>query len=240
MIRINPYETARLARRFGLGVQDFSRLYTMRDGLILRMTESGRCIFRGFDGCSVYADRPLVCRLYPLRYNYLEDGRETFDVLEDQEECSGVVGEEGRLGEYLQGQDAVELIDIMRDYVMLTDRLLDILKERMANEPIGTDELQSAFSIPEFSGSSPLSGWLDMDAVVYRWAQTHGSKHTGDLQDRIRIHFDAVESYFREELWKEKLEEHNKIEMLAKTLVSLGYTVGVDVEKLYTEAFPKD
>lgn len=48
----------------------------------------GRCVFLGEDGCTVYGDRPLLCRMYPF---YVERRGDVYIVGVD-EGCPGVGG----------------------------------------------------------------------------------------------------------------------------------------------------
>src|SRR5215468_5694658 len=72
-IQLNPYEVARLARNRNLTTSEFATACTENgEGVILGQTETGACISLGAAGCTVYADRPLVCRLYPLGRHVLD------------------------------------------------------------------------------------------------------------------------------------------------------------------------
>lgn len=73
-IILSPYDILRLSRRLGLTTGDFLRRHTRREeeawsGLPLVLVKPGRtgaCPFVEEAGCSVYADRPAACRLFPL------------------------------------------------------------------------------------------------------------------------------------------------------------------------------
>jgi Fe-S-cluster containining protein len=74
-ILLTPYDLLRLRRRLQLSAEEFlfqyATLYTMSKGQLpvamLRMDdETGRCPFVTEEGCSVYSDRPVTCRYYPL------------------------------------------------------------------------------------------------------------------------------------------------------------------------------
>jgi Fe-S-cluster containining protein len=62
---LSPSDVLRLAARSGQHPNAFSR---ESDGIrILINTEAGACTFLSPDGlCTVYADRPIGCRTYPL------------------------------------------------------------------------------------------------------------------------------------------------------------------------------
>lgn len=73
-IILSPYDVLRLSRRLGLATGEFLRRHTRREeeawsGLPLVLVRPGRtgaCPFVAAAGCSVYADRPAACRLFPL------------------------------------------------------------------------------------------------------------------------------------------------------------------------------
>ena len=77
-IRINltPYDIYRLKNRLGMSYHDFLTEYTVPrsiDGTplpvaVLKMKEDDikSCPFVTADGCSIYSDRPVTCRYYPI------------------------------------------------------------------------------------------------------------------------------------------------------------------------------
>jgi Fe-S-cluster containining protein len=77
-IRINltPYDIYRLKNRLGMSYHDFLLLYTVPrsiDGtplpvVVLKMKddEEKSCPFVTPEGCTVYTDRPVTCRYYPI------------------------------------------------------------------------------------------------------------------------------------------------------------------------------
>ncbi|WP_130472324.1 YkgJ family cysteine cluster protein [Candidatus Magnetaquicoccus inordinatus] len=123
-ILLTPYDLLRLRRRLNLSAEEFllqyATLYTMNKGQLpvamLRMDEqSGRCPFVTDAGCSVYSDRPVTCRYYPLgmallhRQQATEDESFYFMIKEDfcqghREECRWQV-EEWRRDQGSDGYD---------------------------------------------------------------------------------------------------------------------------------------
>ncbi len=71
---LSPYDILCLSRRLGLTTGEFLRRHTRREeeagsGLPLVLAKparTGGCPFLGEAGCTVYADRPAACRLFPL------------------------------------------------------------------------------------------------------------------------------------------------------------------------------
>jgi Fe-S-cluster containining protein len=101
LIKLNPYEVARLAANPGISTTEFIRTCTMAKGAVLKMNRRGECLFRTSKGCSVHPDRPLVCRLYPLgRHAPASSGEEVFSLLSE-----GRVGRDGTVADYLRTQE---------------------------------------------------------------------------------------------------------------------------------------
>ena len=102
-IVLTPYDILRLKNRLGLSSEDFidqyTRPITKSDyGLpvfVLRMGEDQekRCPFVSPDkGCSVYAERPWACRMYPLdTRDGEEEGEEEYFITADPKGCLGLL-----------------------------------------------------------------------------------------------------------------------------------------------------
>jgi len=77
---LTPYDVLRIKNRLGITSAEFLSLYTRIVDLkrtklpffLLNMTEDGKCPFIGEEGCSIYTDRPLVCRYYPIGLGVLK------------------------------------------------------------------------------------------------------------------------------------------------------------------------
>ena len=74
-ITLAPYDVLRLQQHLGMTSEEFLKKHTVpfqleRDGvpgIKLRTTEEGACLLLDEEkGCTVYADRPTVCRYYPV------------------------------------------------------------------------------------------------------------------------------------------------------------------------------
>lgn len=71
---LTPYDTLRLKKKLGVASAEFLEKYTetLLDPQLglpvtrLLMNKDGACPFVSSAGCSVYADRPTSCRIYPL------------------------------------------------------------------------------------------------------------------------------------------------------------------------------
>jgi hypothetical protein len=75
-IFLSPYDVLRMKKRLGISSGEFLDRYTLlpvhkdmkTPAVMLRMNddESKSCPFVTQEGCSIYADRPWPCRMYPL------------------------------------------------------------------------------------------------------------------------------------------------------------------------------
>jgi len=94
-IVLTPYDVLRLKNATHTPSNEFLDTYTIiiqREKrlipmVVLKMNEHDkRCPFVTERGCSVYADRPWPCRMYPL--NMEDDG--TFNLITDASRCKGL------------------------------------------------------------------------------------------------------------------------------------------------------
>lgn len=73
-IVLTPYDILILRRRLGIPAHEFLERYTTptylertdMPGVMIKLTEEGRCPFVTPEGCTVYGDRPSACRYYPV------------------------------------------------------------------------------------------------------------------------------------------------------------------------------
>ncbi|HIE54217.1 MAG TPA: YkgJ family cysteine cluster protein, partial [Chromatiaceae bacterium] len=81
-ITLAPYDILRLKKRLGMTSEEFLKAHTVPfpmdqdqvPGLKMRTTDEGACLFLDEEkGCTVYEDRPTVCRYYPLAMLTIRD-----------------------------------------------------------------------------------------------------------------------------------------------------------------------
>jgi uncharacterized protein len=103
-IVLTPYDVLRLRRNLGLSSTEFIQKHTVRPFtkdqqlpvVLLKLEDSKPnkpCSFVGEQGCTVYADRPWACRMYPVgsasaRTESDPDGPEFFFLMRE-EPCDG-------------------------------------------------------------------------------------------------------------------------------------------------------
>jgi uncharacterized protein len=160
VIQVNPYEVLRLARGLGLSTGDFIDRFVDADRVALRRSAVGTCVFLGDSGCTVHADRPLVCRLYPLG-RIVRAGRERWVELPAADGSIGERDTGGSVAEYVASQGALPFMLAADEYHGVLEEALLAGGSGFVSEPAGAG--------PDGSGDSAAEGarWLlDVDALV--------------------------------------------------------------------------
>jgi Fe-S-cluster containining protein len=170
-IQLNPYELARLARAQDLDAAAFRERY-VTDHVYLRQKADGACVFLGEQGCTVHADRPLVCRLYPL--GRIVDGEgEKFVELTPHPQTEGIYGSDGTIGEYLATQGADPFMQAADAYYQLFRWVA-----RLSGDG-GPDSVSDQSGILEA---------LDLEAFVAREAARRNVDLPEPLGEQARLH----------------------------------------------------
>jgi uncharacterized protein len=179
-IQINPYELARLARARGETTREFRERWTPdAQGTALAQKEDGTCVFLGPQGCEVHADRPLVCRLYPLAHHAVANGGEYFTTLEGHPQSEGEFTNRGTVAEYLADQGAGPFMDAADAYFRwLRDahKRLDLTAEAVTAGP----------------GKDANCDLLDMDMMIARHCGASDLVEPIDLDERTLLHLQLL------------------------------------------------
>ena len=178
-IRVNPYETYRLARTLGVSTTEFLARHTTTQGTELSRTDDGRCVFLGPDGCTVHADRPLVCRLYPLGRHVVSGEPDRFHHLAPHPQSEGVLGSAGTVADYLASQGAAPFMHAADEYLDVVAELAGALAA-MEESPTSSDE-------------DLATAWLDVDAVLAR----ENLPAPADADEAIALHRAALLAWCR-------------------------------------------
>ena len=116
---LTPYDIIRLKRRFAMASDEFLVTYTAPGKIeasdlpvpMIRLLEDkdNACPFLGEGGCTVYEDRPVSCRYYPvaagLFHNFDISDNENFFALIKEGHCLGHdLGQEMTIAEWRQDQ----------------------------------------------------------------------------------------------------------------------------------------
>jgi uncharacterized protein len=195
IIHLNPYEVARLAQHRGIGTTGFLAQYTDAAGTALKRVEAGACVFLTENGCGVHADRPLVCRIYPLGRHVTAQGEEWFSELAPHPQTEGAYGTAGTVDQYLRTQGA-------EPYIQAVDRYLDVLG-RMATVlrtfiDTGEETCSEAYRTVDglVTGVDPdVPAWLDMDHVVREYCHAKGLAVPDEPVTRMELHIRALDEW---------------------------------------------
>jgi len=178
-IQVNPYEIARLARRLGETTAEFRAIRTHDGrGTVLNRSQDDDCIFLGRDGCAVHADRPLVCRLYPLGRHVLDDGTEWFSRMELDDGSAGEITDRGTIAGYIEAQGAGPFLKAADEYFAW----LCAARARIAHSPDAT--------LPDASAteSCPIEDLTDMDSAISRHCAANDAVEPTDIEERRKLH----------------------------------------------------
>lgn len=174
-IQVNPYEIARLAHNRGVSTAEARDTFTTADSA-LRQRQDGRCIFLGDQGCTVHADRPLVCRLFPLGRVIDAAGKVHFVPYPDPLAAHGEFGKTGMVADYLEAQGATAFIAAADAYFAFFCR---------ANERMGADTPIVA---------DPDRDLLDIDSELADACEASGIAEPEDLLDRMWLHISLLDA----------------------------------------------
>ena len=172
-IQVNPYEIARLARNRGVSTAQARDEFTIDSAL--RQQEDGRCIFLGDQGCTVHADRPLVCRLFPLGRVIDAAGKVHFVPYPDPLAARGEFGRAGVVADYLEAQGATAFIAAADAYFAFFCR---------ANERIEAGTPIAAHSERDL---------LDIDSELTAACDARGIEEPDDLSERMWLHLSLLD-----------------------------------------------
>ena len=203
-IALDPYEIARLARNRQLVTREFIARYLTEGGVVLRNREDTSCVMLGADGCTVYADRPQICRTYPLKRLRSKDG-ETLWQYPGLPASTGVYGKEGTVSDFLKAHDVEELFAAKDRYFDLALRIVGVLAEAVKREPHRFATIRDVIDTRcEFRGlnlrQSPacrqpgtIPALIDVDRVVSDYCREHQIDFPDILDEKIRLHLLAIE-----------------------------------------------
>ena len=189
-IRINPYEVARLALSCGISTTEFISQFTTENGIEILRQPDGRCVLLTEQGCGVHADRPLVCRIYPLGRHRSPTGEEHFIHVRPHPETQGVYGKEGTVADFLEAQGAEIFLSTLDRYIAFLEELSHILE---SNHQIHKNrDILEEWSLVAIPGSPALQ-LLDMDLAVKEYCDLHSIPIPIDVDEKLTIHLQYLE-----------------------------------------------
>jgi uncharacterized protein len=188
--------------------------------LTLQQTESGACAFLGSDGCTVYPDRPLVCRLYPLGRSVGIDGTESFCHIEPHPQSTGKYTRSGTIAKFLAAQDAHPFMRAMDDYYTWLRAALEYLNE-------ATDGEGASIAADHQNGALEL---LDMDAAIARHCTEAKVAEPKDIEARRQLHLAILYQQLEADRRERAISEHDKAAQATTTvLLAAVYLLGASL-----------
>ncbi|HXQ16414.1 MAG TPA: YkgJ family cysteine cluster protein [Caulobacteraceae bacterium] len=179
LIQVNPYEIARLARCEGVSTGAFAARWTKDGaGLHLEHKDDGACVFLGPEGCGVHADRPLVCRVYPLGRHVEPDGTERWSHVPPHPQTAGVYSKSGTIADYIAAQGAHPFMRAADEYASWLRRAAQVLDE--------------AASADQSEGEVEDLDLLDIDSVLAVHAEMTGAPAPMDIEARKELHLEIL------------------------------------------------
>ena len=217
-INLTPYEILRLARNLRITTGEFISKFTEEGGTILRFRSEDRgCSLLGEDGCTVHADRPGACRIYPLGGSFQLDGQERFALFTPHPESLGVYGTPDTLkpgdtvASFLEAQAIAPYHEANKRYVELLTRLLPLFAGYVTTRRLGEDRPDAAGNDSVLAGEDPAAGvcseleitdLFDVDKVVENYCLKLNLPIPADLDTQIELHIKALEA------WAQTLNTH--------------------------------
>ena len=132
-IVLPPYDLLRLRKRLGMTAEEFIDTYcdieilakTLLPVITLKMRQDEKksCPFLTTEGCTVYEDRPNICRYYPvgmatLRKKDVEGGKDEFYFMTREDHCKGFDENKAwTINEWRKDQEADLYDDINRGWM---------------------------------------------------------------------------------------------------------------------------
>ena len=203
-IALDPYEITRLARNQQLTTTAFIARYLTEGGIVLRNREDTSCVMLGIDGCTVYADRPAICRTYPLKRIRTQDG-DVFLRYSLPPTSKGMFGNDGTASDYLKSHDVDELFAIKDRYYDLAARMTAALSDAVRRKPqlfatirdlIDARCEVNGFKLrrsPNCRQPGKVPYLIDVDRVVSDYCRDRQIEFPVAVDEKIKLHIQAIE-----------------------------------------------
>jgi Fe-S-cluster containining protein len=203
-IALDPYEIARLARNQNLSTAEFIDRYLTEGGVVLRNLEDTSCVMLGADGCTVYPDRPQICRTYPLKRLRGAD-HEVFPQFLQFPSSTGVYGKQGTVSDFMKGQNVDDLFAAKDRYSDMALRIAAVLAEAVKREPNRFATIRNILDSrcevrgmilrrsPNCRQPGTVPSLIDVDRVVSDFCREHRLESPATVDEKIVLHIRAVE-----------------------------------------------
>jgi Fe-S-cluster containining protein len=213
-IALDPYEIARLARNQRLTTTEFIARFLTDGGIVLRNREDTSCVLLGADRCTVYEDRPQICRTYPL--NRLRGiDRESFSQYLRLPTSTGIYGKDGTVADFLKRNDVDDFYAAKDRYFDIALRIAAVLGEAVRRRPDRFATIRSvieercdsrAAKMPP-SGPGEIPSLIDVDRVVSDYCRERKLELPATIPAKIAIHMRAIEERIAATSARQRIEQ---------------------------------
>jgi len=191
-IALDPYELARLARNRDLTTAEFVARYLTEGGIVLRKREDRSCIMLAADGCTVYPDRPLICRTYPLKRLRGNDG-EAFFQYSQLPTSTGVYRKQGTVSDFLKAHQIDDLVAAKDRYFDLALRIAAVLAATAQREPHRFASIRGTINDHCEFHTTKIPSLIDVDRVVSEYCRERHLEFPANVDEKIALHIQAIE-----------------------------------------------
>ena len=191
-IALDPYEISRLARNRNLSTTEFISRYLTEGGIVLRNREDTSCTMLGANGCTAYADRPQICRTYPLKRLRSGD-TEVLHQYSPLPGSTGVYANGGTVSDFLKTHEVGDLFAAKDRYFALALRIAAVLAEAVKREPDRFATMRDTIGAHSEFRTEAIPALIDVDRVVSDYCRQRQLGFPAALDERIALHIEAIE-----------------------------------------------
>lgn len=192
-IALDPYEIARLAQNRHLTTTDFISHYLTEGGIVLRNREDTSCIMLDADGCTVYADRPQICRTYPLKRLRGDDHEVLLQFLQFPASTGVYGGKQGTVADFLRTHAVDEYFAAKDRYLDLALRIAAVLAKAVKREPRRFATIRDIIEAHCELKTAMIPELIDVDRVVSDHCRERRLEFPATVDEKITLHIQAIE-----------------------------------------------
>src|SRR5712691_5550378 len=124
----------------------------------------------GVDGCTMYADRPQICRTYPLK-RLRGNNREVLLQYPQLPASTGVYGTQGTISDFLRVHDVDDLFAAKDRYFDMALRIAAVLAKAVKREPHRFATIRDIIGAHCEFRTGTIPSLIDVDNVVSNYCR---------------------------------------------------------------------
>lgn len=172
---------------------EFISEYLIEGGIVLKNRDGGACSLLRGNACSVYADRPFTCRIYPL-FRRTRAGMEEFLKPKLLAEGKGIYGHNGTVDQFLRAHDAEVFAAASERYFNLVKQIVETLGATVRSAPELFARVRETMRLHyDLRAEAPVPELIDVDRVVAEYCRAKGSAPPTDVEGSLITHILAIE-----------------------------------------------